>query len=118
MKVGVSVNDNNYLKVKILMIVFIVVVFIASLLIVIHGVEKTAQNQTVNLNIGNTEDKNNKINLNSCSYEALITFPTIDKVKAEKIIENRPYVDIYQIMKIDGIGKETLEAIKNRAVTE
>lgn len=55
-----------------------------------------------------------KININSCSKEALISLPDIGPVLAERIIDERPYVDIYALDKVRGIGPDTIEAIKDK----
>lgn len=64
-------------------------------------------NQT-NININETHEK---ININTCSLEALDTLGAIGKAKAKKIIDNRPYKDIYELRKV--IGDNSFNAIKN-----
>lgn len=67
-------------------------------------------NNTQIVNIDNSP-KYEKIDLNTCSYEALDNLEGIGEVKANKIINGRPYEDIYQIKKI--VGDKTFDKIKN-----
>lgn len=53
-----------------------------------------------------------KIDINSCSFEALDSLGGIGEKKASRIIENRPYKDIYELKTI--IGEQTFNAIKNQ----
>lgn len=66
--------------------------------------------QTQIVNIDNTP-KHDKIDINTCSYEALDSLDGIGSVKADKIIAGRPYKDIYQVKKI--VGDRTFDKIKN-----
>lgn len=53
-----------------------------------------------------------KIDINNCSFEALDSLGGIGDVKANRIIENRPYKDIYELKTV--IGETTFNAIKNQ----
>lgn len=53
-----------------------------------------------------------KIDINSCSFEALDSLGGIGEIKANRIIENRPYRDIYELRSV--IGETTFNAIKNQ----
>jgi DNA uptake protein ComE-like DNA-binding protein len=59
-----------------------------------------------------------KIDINSASSEALISLPDIGPVLAERIIDGRPYRDIYELDRVEGIGPETIRAIKNKVVAK
>lgn len=73
------------------------------------------QSNTQVVNIDNTP-KYDKIDINNCSYESLDNLEGIGEVKAKKIINNRPYKDIYQIKKL--IGEKTFDNIKNYIKTK
>lgn len=64
---------------------------------------------TVNNSI---EANNDKIDINSCSYEALISLSGIGEKKAVDIIEGRPYSDIYEVHKY--VGDKTFNSIKDK----
>ncbi len=66
-----------------------------------------------------TEEKKQiiKININTATYEELLKIPHIGPKKARSIIIYRrihgPFRKIEDLMKIKGIGKKTLQKIKN-----
>jgi len=59
-----------------------------------------------------------KININSCSREALVSLPDIGPVLADRIINGRPYVDIWSLDKVKGIGPDTIDAIRNKVTVK
>lgn len=69
------------------------------------------QTQTVNVN---TKDQgiDNRININKCSKEALISLPGIEETLAEEIINHRPYQDIHELAKVKGIGTGKIKTIE------
>lgn len=69
------------------------------------------QTNTQVVNIDNSP-KYDKIDINTCSYEALDSLEGIGSVRANKIIAARPHKDIYQVKKI--VGDRTFDKIKNK----
>jgi len=53
--------------------------------------------------------KNKKININTASFEEIKNIPKISDALAKKIIKNRPYLNISDLLKIDGIDKKRLK---------
>jgi competence protein ComEA len=59
-----------------------------------------------------------QININRAELKELQTLPNIGPIRAQKIINKRPYRDIYELSKVLGIGKVTMEKIlKNNLIT-
>lgn len=75
-------------------------------------------NVTQTVNICNTlpETRTQKININTCSKEALESLPDIGGALAERIIEGRPYRDIYELTRVKGIGDAIIQSIKYKVV--
>jgi competence protein ComEA len=57
-------------------------------------------------------NKEKKVDINFASKEELISVKGIGPALAEKIINNRPYSDIDDLTKVQGIGETSLETIK------
>lgn len=96
-------------------IVEIINIFLAVILNIMFykanfNINNSSNNNTQIVNIDNSK-KYDKININECSFEALDSLRGIGEVKANKIIENRPYNDIYELKKI--IGETTFNNIKD-----
>jgi competence protein ComEA len=64
----------------------------------------------------NTSTRNNsaKVNLNTASKEQLEALPGIGPVKAQAIIDNRPYSKPQDVMKVNGIKEGTYDKIRDQ----
>lgn len=71
------------------------------------------QKTNINWEGGNLENLSNKININQATAEELETLPGIGKVTAQKIIKNRPYQTIDELLTKKVISKSTFEKIKD-----
>ncbi|MDF2800211.1 MAG: comEA [Anaerocolumna sp.] len=70
-------------------------------------------NQHVNQNVNvNTESTKDKVNINTATKKELESLYNIGEIKAQKIIDNRPYISIYDLVNI--IGEKTFENLKDR----
>ena len=54
-----------------------------------------------------------KVNINTADKAALEALPEIGPVKAQAIIDGRPYKTIEDVMKVSGIKEKTFEKIKD-----
>jgi competence protein ComEA len=69
--------------------------------------------QTEAVSQNSPQNINEKISLNQASIEELDTLPGIGKVTAQKIINNRPYQSIDELLTKKVVGKSTFEKIKD-----
>ena len=63
------------------------------------------------------EDITGKININNASQVELDRLPGIGPVTAQKIIDNRPYQTIEELLERKIVGKSTFEKIKDKIST-
>lgn len=71
------------------------------------------------LDYSTSADVGNKININTCTKEELLSLPGIGEVLAEKIIEYRektPFKKLEDLMNVSGIGEKKFESIKDMIV--
>lgn len=66
--------------------------------------------QSVTIN----ESQPERVNLNYCTRYELLDLPGIGEILADRIIENRPYSDIWEILDINGMGYGTFKGISDR----
>jgi competence protein ComEA len=71
------------------------------------------QKTNINWEVDNLENSINKININQATAEELETLPGIGKVTAQKIIKNRPYQTIDELLTKKVISKSTFEKVKD-----
>lgn len=56
------------------------------------------------------------VNVNKASEKDLQKIKGVGPVRAKKMIENRPFRDLYELSKIAGIGKKRMDAIINQDI--
>ena len=61
--------------------------------------------------------KSGTVDINEASAEELQTLPGLGSKLAERIIANRPYQKVDDLLKVSGIGPKTLERIRDRVRT-
>lgn len=66
----------------------------------------TTQEQNVYIN---QTPRAKKVDINKACREELKALPAIDDKKADLIIKNRPFKNVYEIKSIEGIGTETIK---------
>lgn len=65
------------------------------------------------ININNNNKKNELISINEATSEELDELPGIGKITAQKIIDNRPYEDIEELISKKIVKKSVYEKIKD-----
>ena len=53
-----------------------------------------------------------RVNINAADAEELMSLPGIGEVLAERIIKNRPYQSVDELLRVEGIGEATLEQLR------
>jgi len=105
---------------KPLIIVLIIISFLASLFLYIHSMGSPSIKVIGNNNVSIIGDNNSmgaeRIDLNRASREALESLPGIGKVLSARIIEGRPYNDLYALDRVKGIGPKTIQALEGKVV--
>lgn len=108
-------NYNSVIKLLLMSIVFNFIVVVSMVIqnVMFYKANFAQVNvtQTVNINTGREE----KININTGSKRALESLPGIGENKADSIIENRPYSDIYELRDI--VGEVSFGKLKNMIET-
>lgn len=72
-------------------------------------------------NTGETEEKNDKININTASKELLMSLDGIGEVYSQRIIDYRnkmKFSSIEEIKQIKGIGEKTFEKLKDKITVD
>jgi competence protein ComEA len=70
-----------------------------------------------NTSSSSTRNNGAKVNINTASKEQLEALPGIGPVKAQAIIDNRPYSTPEDVMKVNGIKQGTYDKIRDQITT-
>jgi len=71
--------------------------------------------QTVTIN---EQESPSRVNLNRATAHELMSLPGIGATLAERIIEARPFYDVWQLADVEGIGGATLRNILEKVEVE
>lgn len=108
-----------YKKEKLTNVLLIILIsaMVSFLILVFFARDKTVtqtNTQTVTIN----EEETPKININEATKEELKQLPSVGDKTAEKIISNRPYTSIYQLVNVESIGDKTFKTLERRITIE
>lgn len=109
---------------RILIVVAIVVTFGISVFAAISAVTAPAptntNTNTINVNSPPAQAVKavSYTHINRCSREALVALPGIGEVLADRIIAGRPYADVYELDRVDGIGPGIIAELSGKVVAE
>lgn len=115
MEVDNAAKKERYLFATIIVLALLLGIFIG----VYYNKSPVTHTQTQTVNI-NTDSKEDKVNLNTATEKVLSSLPGIGEKKAKKIIkyrqENGSFKSINDLLNVEGIGKETIDNIKDKVV--
>jgi competence protein ComEC len=60
------------------------------------------------------EDRSQLINVNTATYEALVSLPGVGPTISKRIFEARPYRTVDDLLRVKGIGEKKLAQIRGR----
>lgn len=107
---------------RILLVTAIVGTFVLSLFAAFYALTADAarntntNTNTITINVPGTEPAAERIDINRSSAEALETLPGIGPTLARRIIDGRPYADVYELDRVEGIGPETIDGLSGKVV--
>lgn len=92
---------------RILIFAMLALTFFASIMAHVYGGDADENANTININLGHQADSGVQQggNINNGSFESLKSLPCIGDILTQRIIDGRPYIDVYDLMRVEGIGK-------------
>ena len=124
---GLRPGSSNPKDKRPLIAVILIIALCFSLFFVLHTRDSptvssssvsSGNNVDIAVNVGDTLKDSQKININTSSVQALESLPGIGDVLASRIIDGRPYKDVYELDKVQGIGPATIDAIKDKVIAK
>lgn len=105
-------NRDRFYRVVIVIVLFLM--FVASLIAVIHGTRADNVNN-INIQVSQSDDVI-KVDINKGSVNELKSLPGIGETLAKRIIDNRPYGSVYDLIRVDGIGARKIQGLIGKVV--
>lgn len=110
-----DLKKEKILEFLLIVLVSILINFIFTFIVNKSTYKNIQQTQTVNIN---AKEEKEKIDINKASKKELLMLPNIGEKTADKIIQNRPYKSIYELINIEGLGEETIKELEGRIKVE
>jgi competence ComEA-like helix-hairpin-helix protein len=64
------------------------------------------------------EGRSRLVNVNSATYEVLVSLPGVGPTISQRIIDSRPYRDVEDLLRVKGIGEKTLAQLRARVTVK
>jgi DNA uptake protein ComE-like DNA-binding protein len=112
---GMLVNKKTYVGVIIAMLIICIASFFLGMVtqnIVYTKEQNITQTQNVIVQSPVSSLDNKKININKATLSELENLPGVGEVKARRIIDGRPYNDIYQLKDDNILGDKIFNSIE------
>jgi competence protein ComEA len=104
------------INIIILLSIFIVISAFALGFIVAKSIEGKNINTNTNVNNVIIGEKEHKININTSDKAELMSIEGIGDKRADLIIANRPYKNIWDLSNVNGIGEEFVKKNEGRLI--
>lgn len=112
-------HRKEYLATALIIVFVAIFSFMGGIVVAKSANEKSNSNiNTVTITTANSNEINEKININRANKETLKMLSGIGETKAVAILDNRPYKSIYEILELPEIGETAFNNIKELIICD